>query len=358
MFFETANTPAEICAAVEPAKRKRKATRQQQTTSSAPSAPFASSAALGPLQPKKPELRAGNPITPAIVEIQPTTGTPEWASGKITAVPYAPTPEIAETCDAIVSLHRLRQGMIKAQTKLILQAKASIRFATQTDDDFASDEAKAAARKRNDGLYSQVAKDESHPLHANLAPYHAALVPLEVQRKAYEKEMVRLVKLLPVYDWVKSVKGFGDISFATIVGECGDVGSFSSFSALWKRMGVAVVDGKRQGAPGKDATAEDWTRHGYSPKRRSVGYVAREHLIGGMGKWRPVMDEDVYANPDLTHYQRVYAERARLESVKLGLPVTCSAKGKESYKKHVSMRAHRYVEKQLLKHLYIEWRRA
>jgi hypothetical protein len=281
-----------------------------------------------------------------------------WASGHVALEPYQPTDAITAAVREIVTLHRLRQGMIKAQTKLILQAKASVRFATQSDDDFASDEAKAAARKRNDDLYSVLKKDPSHPLHANLMPYHAALDPLDLQRAIYEKEMVRQVKTLPVYAWVKSVKGFGDVSFATLVGECGDIGGFNSVSAVWKRLGLAVMGGNRQGAPGKDATADDWIAHGYNAKRRSVSYCAREHVIGGMGKWRPTFGEDVWANPLLTYYQQVFADRARVEAVKLDMPVTQSAKGCDSYKKHVSMRAHRYVEKRLIKHLYIEWRRA
>lgn len=283
---------------------------------------------------------------------------PAWSSGHIALEPYAPTPEITETVNVIMNLHRLRQGMIKAQTKLTLQAKASIRFATQTDDDFASDDAKAAARKRNDDLYKVVEGDPNHPLHANLLPYLAAIGPLQDQCKAYAKEMERAVKRLPIYAWTKNVKGLGEVSLATIIGECGDIGTYKSVSAVWKRLGLAVMSGNRQGAPGKDATAEDWIAHGYSGKRRSVSYVASEHIIQGMGKWRPLFGEDVQANDGLTYYQKVFAERARYEAEKLGQPVTESKTGKESYKAHVARRAHRYTEKRMLKHLYIEWRRA
>lgn len=281
-----------------------------------------------------------------------------WSSGHVQLDPYAPTAELTEAVSDIVRLHRLRQDMIRAQTKLSLQGQAAIRFMFQTDEDFASDEAKEKARKRTESLYKVIAADPAHELYQYVAPYIMAAEPLDNQRALYEKQLVKAAKRLPVYQWVKGVKGFGDISFATIVGECGDIGSYKSVSAVWKRLGLAVLNGNRQGNPGKAATAEDWIEHGYNRQRRSVSYVAREHVIGGMGKWRPLMNEDVFANPDLTYYQRVYAERARLEAVKLDLPVTESDKGKESYKKHVSMRAHRYVEKRLIKHLYIEWRRA
>lgn len=281
-----------------------------------------------------------------------------WSSGHVPLAPYEPTAEITATVADIVMLHRLRQDMIRAQTKLSLQGQAAIRFMFQTDEDFSSDAAKEKARKRTESMYKTIAADPSHSLFHFVQPYLLAAEPLAAQRDLYEKQLRKAIKRLPVFEWAKSIKGFGDISFATIVGECGDIGSYKSVSAVWKRLGLAVINGHRQGNPGKGATADDWIVEGYNKQRRSVSFVAREHVIGGMGKWRPEFGADVDADDDLTHYQKAYAKRARIEAVKLDLPVTLSEKGKESYKKHVSMRAHRYVEKMLIKHLYIEWRRA
>ena len=337
MFDAAPMNPAELAAIAESAPRRgRKADPPAEPVPASPSSPSIQGEATLSAQP------GANPPPP------------EWSSGHVPLAPYDPAPNAA-IIDDIVSLHRLRQGMIKAQTKLKLQGMASIRFMVQTDDDFANDEAKAKARKRADDLYREVVADPAHPLFGNVAPYLLAMEPLDTQRAIYEKALVKAAKRLPVYEWAKGVKGFGDISFASIVGECGDIGTYKSVSAVWKRLGLAVIGGKRQGAPGLGATADDWIEHGYNKQRRSVSYVAREHVIGGMGKWRPDMGSDL---SDATYYQRVFAERARYEAEKLDMPITESAKGKESYKKHVSMRAHRYVEKRLLKHLYIEWRRA
>jgi hypothetical protein len=269
--------------------------------------------------------------------------------------PYTPSEYRDKIIDRIITLHRLRQGMIKAQTKLTLQAMASLRFAVAQDGDWDNDEAKAKARKRADDLYRLVAKDPTHELHIRIMPYIMAIEPLTAQRTLYEKDMVREAKRLPVYPFVKSVSGFGDISFATIVGECGDIGTYKSIAAVWKRLGLAVFDGKRQGNPGAGAVADDWIRHGYNKQRRSVSWNARAQIIGGMGLWRPEFGSDL---ADATYYQRVFAERARYESDKLGTPVTESAKGKESYKKHATNRAMRYTEKRLLRELYKSWRRA
>jgi len=269
---------------------------------------------------------------------------------------YDPTPN-QDIIDKIVSLHRLRQGMIKAQTKLKLQAMAAIRFAVREDGDYDSDESKAKARKKADALYRAVEADPDHELHGNVMPYLLALQPLDAQRALYEKQMVKSARLLPVYGWTQSVKGFGDVSFATIVGECGDIGTYKSVAAVWKRLGLAVFNGKRQGNPGDGATAADWIVHGYNKQRRSVSWNMRNNLIGGMGKFRPAFGDDVWANPELTYLQRVFVDRARYESEKLGLPVTESEKGKESYKKHPTNRAMRYTEKRMLRELYKAWRR-
>src|SRR5690606_15972320 len=124
-------------------------------------------------------------------------------------------------------------------------------------------------------------------------------------------------------------------------------GSYKSIAAVWKRLGLAVMNGKRQGAPGQGATADDWIEHGYSGKRRSVSWNARQQVIGGMGKWRPEFGEDVHANPNLTHYQRIYAEQARKHMPNCprkdgSTDVQMSDKGKESYSSWAANRAHRY----------------
>ena len=275
---------------------------------------------------------------------------------------YEPTPEITETIDHIQNLFKLRQNMIQAMTKLSLQAQSVLRMSVASEGDFADDDAKAAARKRTEKLYGQVVKDPGHPLFGLIEPYMFAAEPLEARRASYEKEMVRLVKTLPIYPWAKETKGLGDSGLATVIGACGDIGTYKSVSAVWKRMGLAVMNGKRQGAPGEGATKDDWIAHGYNRRRRSVMWNVGNSLILGMGKFRPVYGEDVDANPDYTYYQRVFAHRARYEAARLpkksGVAIEEAKTGKESYSAHAANRAKRYAEKRLLKYLYLEWRKA
>lgn len=386
MFTET---PAELCGLVASTSRKRPAK----------GAKIASDRAEIATKTTRCSPRAGNPVTDdgqkppatqssvAVVgspttqeaagpDLQPKVDAPlpAWSSGHIPLAPYDPDPQ-ADIIDQIVYLHRRRQAAIRAKTKVILMMKAEVRSMLCSDADFEEDKTterttafgkaprklSKKAQSRVDAAIKEAMAEiadgvPSSDIASTIFAYTQSEALFEQQCDGYRKQLVKLAKKLPVYDWVKGVPGFGDVSFATIVGECGDIGTYKSVSAVWKRLGLAVFNGRRQGNPGEGATAQDWVDHGYNRARRSVSYVAREHVIGGMGKWRPVYGSDL---EDATYYQRVYAERARYEADKLGLPVALNeATGKESYKAHVAMRAHRYVEKRLLKHLYIEWRRA
>lgn len=267
------------------------------------------------------------------------------------------TPEELAIIDEIERINRRRNQYIKTKVRTINGGKALLRMAIgaarftgeQTKEE------KEAARKATDKAWAEAIKPESQ-YHVIVAPILESLVPLETAQEACEKLLVKLVKQLPVYEWVKSVNGFGDVSFATIVGECGDIGSYRNPSCIWKRMGLAPFEG-RAGATWKakgGLTADQWTEFGYSPRRRSVSFNL-DKIIGGMGLWRPVMGGDL---ADANYYQRVFAERARLEAVKLEMPVTESDKGKESYTKYVATRAMRYTQKRLLRELWKAWRDA
>jgi hypothetical protein len=259
----------------------------------------------------------------------------------------------------ILEQYRLRQDMVKARTKLILQGMAALRRAFDGDKELAAN------------AFREASGDEDHAMRPFVEPYLLSLRILEKQQAAYEKNLVRAAKTLPIFSWVRGVKGFGDLGFACIVGECtGDrndngefysLGDFKSVSAVWKRMGLAVIDGHRQGSPGKGASADDWIAEGYCKSRRSTMWNVGNSLILGMGKFRPLFGEDIDANPEYTYFQKVFANRARYEAERLphkdGAPVKESKTGKDSYTAHAANRAKRYTEKRLLRCLFAEWRR-
>ena len=165
------------------------------------------------------------------------------------------------------------------------------------------------------------------------------------------KELERLGKQLPIWSEFADVPGIRGQTLATILGEAGDLSRYANPGKLWKRMGLALVGGNRQGAPGKNATKDDWIEHGYSPSRRSRMWNIGQALV------------------KTTHspYRQVYLDRKQVELDKAeaeGLTVKPAAQIKKAEQDqcrsvgHVANRAQRYMEKRLLKDVWQAWRRA
>lgn len=184
----------------------------------------------------------------------------------------------------------------------------------------------------------------------------AARRPFDKIEASCEKDMTNLVRELPIYEWANQIRGFGEIGLATILAEAGNLSRFSSPAKLWKRMGVGLAEDEngnfvRQGGLKSGAPAELWVRHGYNRKRRSMMYVIGDALVKG--------------NAD-GEYRSLYLERKEYErerAIAAGLKVAPAAriprnKAREYRSEgHIHLRAQRYMEKRLLKNLWIEWAR-
>jgi hypothetical protein len=118
---------------------------------------------------------------------------------------------------------------------------------------------------------------------------------------AYEKEMEKLAKQLPVFEWQQEPeqRGFGLLSLAKIIGETGDLALYAAPGKLWKRMGCAPFESKgkmlmpatwRRMKPG--LSAEEWEVCGYNPRRRSIAYLIGEGIVkqNGPGPYRQRYD--------------------------------------------------------------------
>jgi len=158
----------------------------------------------------------------------------------------------------------------------------------------------------------------------------SSAAPFDAQERELDRMISAEVAKLPIAAWwqanVFNVLG----SLGSIIGEAGDLSNYSNPAKLWKRMGLGVIEGRRQGAPGKDATADDWIAHGYSPARRAVMWNIAASLVR---KKSPV-------------FYPIYIARKEYE-----LP-------RRATKKHADNCARRYMEKQLLVMLWNAWRAA
>ncbi len=241
--------------------------------------------------------------------------------------PRVPAHLIAE----IVSLHREHQGLQRGRITWDLRIAAETRW-------------KAAQRIIASGgsvgtKFPPVTDEDREWVKATRGSYFAMQAATETVRAECQKRLIRETRKLHVHAWMLSVKGFGEASLAAIVGEAGDIGSYANPGKLWKRMGLAVFDGKAQG---KSAT--DYERQGYNPRRRSVMHVVGENLLRSGGPYA-----EVY---------RDYKARKIAAWAEAGIVVVPAAKRKEGQETdgHLHKMSLRYCEKRLLRDLWRAWR--
>ena len=235
-----------------------------------------------------------------------------------------------ELIDAIREQWKRRVAWHRAEKSLTLQAKAICRRLCGGCKTEAERVFKAAHGKGEHDLAS-IAFAATWPL-------IEARNVLEAQRKAVEKHLEKVVKALPVYGWVQQTRGVGPLMLAGIVGEAGDVGSYKSVSALWKRMGLAVMPSGRQ----RRIAGVEALEHGYSPERRSLMWNIGACVLKAQVRKDP---EDEEKRIGLDYLGQLYLERKAYEADRV-----------ES-KAHAHNRAQRYIEKRFLRQLYAAWQR-
>jgi len=191
-----------------------------------------------------------------------------------------------------------------------------------------------------------------------ILPLLLARRQIEPRRAEIEKQLASMAKDLPIAHIVEETKGLGYLSLAGIVGEAGAIGEYRTVSGLWKRLGLAVIDGERQR---RKTDVDEALRHGYSPARRSLMWNVGGSLIGGMGRGpRPLVGEAIDQREDWSEWQKMFVRQLRREVEKNPEQKRPDAERNgsmfESFGKHASNRAKRYVEKQFLKKLWQTWR--
>jgi hypothetical protein len=269
--------------------------------------------------------------------------------------------------DEIRAHHRQRCYAMEQRKRADLSLGSYLRVVLGWNPGLPADERKKIAvlaqdlitcgEKLNAGKQHELADTEHYTEHAEIIL--ATLMsrdPWDTIEDAAVDRMEKLAQQLPVWEsFGKAVRGFGPKSLAVIIGEAGDLGSpgtgnYSNHSKLWKRMGLAVLKGVRQGGLSKSAAKGDWIAHGYNRKRRSHMWNIGDALIKGNadGKYRAY------------YLSRKEYERARAEAD--GLKVVPAAKipkaKAEQYMSdgHVHRRAQRYMEKKFLRDLWQAWR--
>lgn len=161
--------------------------------------------------------------------------------------------------------------------------------------------------------------------------------PWDRIRRDCERELEAAVKRLPVWSWVSTVRGLGPLGAGCLIAEAGDLGAYPSKSHLWKRFGLAVIDGSRQ----RKQTASDAAAlHGYSPRRRSQVYVVAESLFRAQWRKQEGQERGSPAGP----YGEAYARRRAATAGRDGWTLA-----------HQHADGLRYMSKKLVSHMRAAW---
>jgi len=154
------------------------------------------------------------------------------------------------------------------------------------------------------------------------------------KRDEQEKMLYGLVRSLPVWPWVETIRGVSENALATVVGESGDLNAYSNPAKLWKRLGLGLVEHKGEHVRQRKAKDKKLaTLMGYSPKRRASIYVIGGNVIKAR-KGATGIAADLLA----------YYESEKAKALAKGLT-----------KAHSHYRAQRHMEKRFLKLLWREW---
>lgn len=309
-----------------------------------------------PTRPSKLPSQAKLAVRESVVELLPATGsklgrkdiqgsrksamyalpsapseTPDQASLPVRESASMELPDLAPIIATIRESHRQRQDMHRAEKSLTLQIRASCRRLCAGDKDEA------------DVLYAAMEGKGEHP-QAMLAgvltePFKQARAILEGNRKQIEKRMEKDAKSLPVWPWVDAIVGFGAGSLAAVIGETGDLSNYATHSKVWKRLGLAVIEGERQ----RRVAGADALVHGYSPSRRSIVWNIGQCVFKAQSQ--RVDKETGEIKKEAGFYRTVYDARKELELARV------ETKG------HAHSRATRYMEKRLMRDLWKAWNR-
>ncbi len=229
----------------------------------------------------------------------------------------------------ITAVYRRYEDLRRARQRIELQAIATCRTVCGGD--------------KTEGM--KLYKSPTPQIELWLMPYRLAMEPLTEAIKTQEKLLTKFGKQLPVAEWANGVSGLSPRFLAAIIGECGiGPGEFKSVSALWKRMGLAVIGGGRQRRVTGDAAIE----HGYVARRRALMWNIGDQVAVRQGIRNPKGEDGKGTGAvPINEWGALYLERKIYEAAREGITPM-----------HAHNRAKRYVEKRLLRELWKAWRRA
>ena len=177
-----------------------------------------------------------------------------------------------------------------------------------------------------------------------------AAAPFIENEEGFNRDIEKLVRKLPIWEaFGEPTKGIGLLGIGIIIAEAGDLSNYPDHYKLWKRLGLAVIDGIAQGKLWKGAPKEEWIKHGYVRRRRSQVYaylcepILKAQLRAVKDENGKKTEERIALGPYGEYYLRY---KARMIATYPDISPLWAHR-----------RAHRAMEKRVVRDLWRAWRR-
>ena len=197
-------------------------------------------------------------------------------------------PTVAEVCTELVTAQRRRVSLIKMRVRInnamIMSVAEFLGYHGSMEKCERADYIAQASEHCKQVMDGKLSSQMS----GTIEYCHQSMQGFEDLEDTITKGMTGLARHLPCFEWSqdKDQRGFGPTSLAVVIGETGNLSLYPNFRHVWKRLGLAPYEYKGQTKMGStwksskpSLPGEEWTKFGYSPRRRSIAYLISENLV-------------------------------------------------------------------------------
>jgi hypothetical protein len=267
--------------------------------------------------------------------------------------------EVTTIVVAIRTHHRRRRFAMKIQQKLDRALESFIRINMTNWHPDLPEKKRTEINDEVKTLIKQIRAGEISDNCDVVAVSDNARAPADLMRKTEEKILEELATGLPVYErFIKPTRGAGAGGLASIIGEAGDLSSYSTVSKLWKRLGYAPYDGlagstwKRETWRPRKLSTEEWIENPFKGERYAIMTQIVDSMLRAQlkSKTKTESGETEAAGP----YGEIYV--ARYKHTKTSHPPKTDENTEGWSDGHRKSDAVRIVMKAFLKDLILAWR--
>lgn len=264
-------------------------------------------------------------------------------------------------CNELCVLQRQRKMALKSKNMQHNQLRANVASEMGYNTSMTPKEREIAFKKADTKIKQIVDDDAEFSIASIVKISYTGIKAFNVLVNEREKAMRKLAKQLPVADWVSqpTQKGFGILSLAILIGECGDLTNYKSPGRIWRRMGLIpwTYNGEtRMGSTWMKLGLPnaEWEAFGYNPTRRSIAFLFGENIVKCNGNG-PYRRRYLYAKAKAyaDHPEWKWNKCPKCGKRRRKNCTTCGGSG------HTCKQAHRHgmliASKYMIKYLWRQW---